>query len=411
MRLPIPVIIASLIITVLIDWYNYRQASKCAELPHRKWVRPAYIATIIVGVGLILAAVIIPKRTATGSVLPAMWILYTWASVYVVKILFAIFSIIGKIPAFFHRKPIGLGFWAGIPLGVIFAFCMWWGALVTVREIDVRTVEIESQRIPKGFDNYRIVQFSDAHVGTWGEDTTFVSKLVDSINSLKPDVVFFTGDIVNRQTSEIEPFLPVLRRLHAPDGVFAVLGNHDYGDYISWDTESAKTENLQQLKNHLKNSGWSLLDNTHTYLTSDNDSIALIGVGNWGEPPFRQYGDLQSALTARGDTILAGSPRQFAILLSHNPEHWNQHISKETGIDLTLSGHTHAMQFMFALGKWKWSPAEWRYEQWGGLYERRNKQGKTTKIYVNIGSGEVGIPARIGAATPEITLLILRHVE
>lgn len=408
MRLPYLAIIILFTLAIALDWYNYRQFLHLRRKNGRKWPLVVYVTSIIVGLILLIGAVIYPKKNESDSVLPAMWMIYSWASLYAVKLMIAVFSILGKIPLIFHRKEINLGLVAGLPLGLLLCGMMWWGALVTVRTIDIRTVEIESDRIPKSFDGFRIVQFSDVHTGTWGDDTTFIAKLVDSINVLKPDLVVFTGDVVNRQSSEIKPFVSVFNRIKAKNGVYTILGNHDYGDYITWPDPESKAKNLDDLKSSFKDANWRLLDNEHTYIAVGTDSIALVGVGNWGEPPFHQYGDLNKALTVK-DTVNAVSPRHYSILLSHNPEHWNRVVSNETGLDLTLSGHTHAMQFTLSFFGKDWSPAKWRYEHWGGLYERKDKNGKPVRIYVNTGAGEVGIPARIGAL-PELTLIILRHI-
>ena len=407
MRLPLTAILTVYFLTFVIDYYNYLQFKAYDRKIKRRLPSRLYLASVAAGLLAVTVAVCLPRRSAEESVLPAMWLLYGWATLYIIKLLYAVFSLVGKIPAIFRRRSIDLGLWVGIPVGTALSAAMWWGALVTVRSMEITETEIVSPDIPASFDGYRIVQLSDLHVGTWGKDTAFVSSLVDEVNALKPDVVVFTGDIVNRQTSELSPFVSVLKRLKAPDGTYAILGNHDYGDYISWDSPKAKEDNLSALKSHFKEMGWVLLDNTHTYIRNQADSIALIGVGNWGEPPFHQYGNLSRALVAGNDTVDMLNPAAFAILLSHNPEHWNQIVSRKTGLHLTLSGHTHAMQMMISAGGKKWSPASWRYEQWGGLYERNGKNGKS-RLYVNIGAGEVGIPARIGAV-PEISLIVLRH--
>lgn len=238
-------------------------------------------------------------------------------------------------------------------------------------------------------------------------DTSFVADLVDRVNSLHPDLIVFTGDIVNRKTDEIEPFLHTLSRLSAPDGVFSILGNHDYGDYVDWKDPADREENNRRLAHYQDSIGWTLLNNERRYIVRGNDSITLIGVENWGDPPFPVYGSLEKALSASRDSLYHQNDSRFKVLLTHNPEHWNQEVSHSTNIDLTLTGHTHAMQMMISLGNWKWSPAKYRYEQWGGLYERLNDRGRTVRMYVNIGSGEVGMPSRLLSAYPEITLLRL----
>ena len=158
-----------------------------------------------------------------------------------------------------------------------------------------------------------------------------------------------------------------------------------------------------------KQIGWNLINNDRRYITHNGDSIVLIGVENWGEPPFHQYGRLTDAYPLSRDSVYNLNDERFKILLSHNPEHWNREVSKITNVDLTLSGHTHAMQMVFDIFGYEWSPSKWRYPQWKGLYERKNEAGDTTRLYVNIGCGEVGIPARFGIAYPELTQITLKR--
>ena len=270
--------------------------------------------------------------------------------------------------------------------------------MVTRNSIKVNEVAVSFPELPLQFNGYRIVQISDMHVGSFGNDTTFVSKVVNTINDLHPDLILFTGDIVNRESDELIPFVNTLSRLNAPDGVISVLGNHDYGDYKKWSSEKAKTDNLSLMRSLQNDMGWTLLDNDYRLIFNSDDSIAVIGVENWGEPPFSRYGDLKKAYPNLNDSV-------FKILLTHNPSHWLAEVTPSTNINLSLSGHTHAMQIMFDLGKHKFSPAKWKYDQWGGLYDNNGQ-----KLYVNIGLGEVGIPARFGA-TPEITLITLKADE
>ncbi|MDE5858007.1 MAG: metallophosphoesterase, partial [Muribaculaceae bacterium] len=231
---------------------------------------------------------------------------------------------------------------------------------------------------------------------TFGNQTKFVSRLVDEINNLNPDLIVFTGDIVNRNSNELIPFVSVLSRLQAKEGVISIMGNHDYGDYTTWESDKAKQENLKLLHNLEKKMGWDLLLNQSKNIYRGNDSILIIGVENIGDPPFHVYGSLEKAYANT-------STPQTKILLSHNPAHWKNSIADNPGhkIDLTLSGHTHAMQVEL-LGM---SPAVFRYPTWSGLYHDKTT---SNRLYVNIGAGTVGLPMRIGA-TPEITLITLRR--
>lgn len=392
------------LLSVLVDTYIYFEIRKASG--RRSFWSRLYAATSVLLWIFLLIVLLMPRRDPSQDITPVMWMLFSYMSVYVAKILYAVMSLIGKIPLLWKGKAIPTGFYVGIPVAVFAFLSMWWGALVTTKEIEINEVTIVSPALPEAFDNYRIVQFSDAHVGTWGNDTTFVSQLVDTINSLHPDLIVFTGDVVNRNSQEINPFITVLSRLRAKDGVYSIMGNHDYGDYTDWDNETDHLADRERMRAIQKQMGWLLLDNEHVFLRRDNDSIVLIGVENWGEPPFHQYGDLAKAYPFSPDSVNNINDSNFKILLSHNPEHWRREVSRISNIDLTLSGHTHAMQIMFSAGPFKWSPSALRYQEWGGLYKRANDSGRDVRIYVNIGCGEVGMPARIGA-TPEITVITL----
>lgn len=351
---------------------------------------------------LLIATILLPYRSANADLMPIMWSLYTYLSIYIPKLFFLIFSALGKLPLLWKQKAFDSGTFIGLPVALFICGVMWYGALVTRYDLEVTEIAIESPDVPEAFDGYKIVQFSDAHVGTWGNDTAFVKKIVDKINSLNPDMIVFTGDIVNRYTDEINPFITLFSSLHATDGVFSILGNHDYGDYMDWNSPEEREANNRKLVDIQKSMGWNLLNNESKFIRHETDSILIIGVENWGEPPFKQYGDLRKAYPDLKDD-------NFKLLLSHNPEHWRREVVKESNIDLMLAGHTHAMQCVIKIGDWRWSPSSWRYNEWGGLFSHENTTGKTMQLYVNIGVGEVA-PFRIGAATPEITLITLKSI-
>lgn len=396
MRLPIIPLLVFLVLNVFVDTYIY------GILKHRfRSLLPSKIqlwsanALFI----LILAVICLPKRNCSNGMLMAMmWMLYTYIAFYLPKYLFVIIDLIAKIPCLFKRHRLSWLSITGAVLSVVTFVALWWGALVNRFNIDVNDVEIEIAGLPDGFDGYRIVQFSDIHVGTFGNDTTFVSTFVDRINALNPDLIVFTGDIVNSKTIELPPFVAPLSRLNAPDGVYSILGNHDYGDYSEWPSAEAKKGNLELMKKLQADMGWHLLLNETVMLRQDGDSIALIGVENIGDPPFKVYGSLSKAYPQLSDSV-------SKILLTHNPAHWTDSISgnADMRVPLSLSGHTHAMQLEI-LG---WSPAKYRYPTWGGLYNDSDKQHQ---LYVNIGGGTVGFPARVGA-TPEITLITLKKLK
>ncbi|MCM1020740.1 MAG: metallophosphoesterase [Muribaculum sp.] len=344
----------------------------------------------------IIVAISLPRNTGSDSLLIAdMWMIYTYFSIYIPKLIFCIVSWL-FLPFRKHKRRAWLS--ANI-VGVVLAFItfavMWWAAAINRISHTVREVNITAENLPSTFDGYRILQFSDLHTGTFGNDTSYVKTIVDAINELHPNLVVFTGDIVNRRTDEIYPFINTLSGIKAPDGVISILGNHDYGDYSTWPNENAKIENMRNMIDSQQKMGWQLLLNNHKIIRNGNDSLVIIGVENWGEPPFTTYGNLNASYDNLSDNA-------FKILLSHNPKHWEHEVmnNDSTKIDLTMAGHTHAMQIQFG----HWSPSRWRYKYWGGLYTSDNDKNK--RLYVNIGLGTVGIPARIGA-TPELTLFTL----
>lgn len=255
------------------------------------------------------------------------------------------------------------------------------------------TVKIQS--LPESFEGLRIVQLSDIHLAGFYKHPAYISKVVKLVNDLEPDLLCFTGDMVHNFSEEIDPFADILNGLKAPLGKYAVLGNHDYGAYFNWDSKEEEAANLERVKAQIRSSGFDLLLNEHRIISLNGDSLAIIGVENWGKPPFPQMGDLPRAMTGI-------HPEHIKILLSHDPSHWDLQVDDREDIDLTLSGHTHGMQFGIEIGKFKWSPSKWTYRQWAGLYGENGQQ-----LYVNRGLGYTGFPGRVGIR-PEITLLTLQ---
>lgn len=307
------------------------------------------------------------------------------------KIIFTLCSLTGALAHLLLRRCPRSPFNAiGLFVSVISFFNILYGTLVGVSRFEIKEVEYRSADIPQGFDGYRIVQLSDIHIGSWQGNSEEIQRLVDLINAQGADLIVFTGDLVNQQSHEIDGFQSILSQLHAPDGVYSILGNHDYGTYYHWKSEQEEKENLSYLIRQQKEMGWKLLNNTHDILHHRGDSIALIGVENDGEPPFSQYADLPKAMQ--------GTEGMFQILLSHNPTHWKREVLPTTHIPLMLAGHTHAMQSIL----FGHSLAELIYPEWQGMYYEGNRA-----LYVNIGIGYVGLPFRFGA-WPEVTVLTLR---
>lgn len=425
MRLPALTLILVILFSLIIDIYIWQDIRKGKSLSRWKRSEVYAVSSILLWIFLIVA-VCLPHRNADSGISHIMWMLTAYASVYISKIVYIIFSLIGRIPSIFRCRSWLWIRYAGVIAAILMLVYTWYGILHTRHQTQIIDVTLLSSRLPDGFDGYRIVQISDLHLGSWGKDTTFLSKLVSEVNAQKPDIVVFTGDIVNRKADELDPFISTLATIDAKDGVYSILGNHDYGDYVDWASAKQEKTNLENLKNIQKNCGWKMLNNEHIFLfrTTDThtDSIALIGVENWGEPPFGQYGDLDVAYPTKGKNHL--NDNNFKILLTHNPEHWLREIRMVSNIDLSLSGHTHAMQMSIdAFGR-RWSPSALRYKTWGGFYtsdsqnniiDYGNPSGNTItrnldnpSIYVNIGAGEVGMPFRLGSCIPEITVTTLK---
>ncbi len=259
---------------------------------------------------------------------------------------------------------------------------------------------LEFDDLPDAFDGYQITQISDIHSGSFDPEPSGKSKIeygVDLINQQESDLILFTGDLVNNRADEMLPWIDTFKKLKAKDGKYSILGNHDYGDYIKWDSESAKIQNMKDLEEVHKKLGFDLLLNENRVLQKENDKIRLIGVENWGAGGFKKAGDLD--LASKG--IVA---KDFKILMSHDPSHWEQQVkNNDTHYHLTLSGHTHGMQFGIEIPGWiKWSPVKWRYKYWAGIYKEAGRF-----LNVNRGFGFLAYPGRVGI-WPEITVITLK---
>ena len=259
----------------------------------------------------------------------------------------------------------------------------------------VKRVKLSYSNLPAAFKGFKIVHISDIHSGSFTNKEA-VLKGVTKIMKEKPDVILFTGDLVNNTTDEMDDYVDVFSQLKAPMGVYSTLGNHDYGDYQQWESPDHKKANLEKMKEVQAALGWRLLMNEHVSLQKGDDKVALIGIENWSaKARFPKYGNLEKA-HAGSDTY------PFKILMSHDPSHWKAEVlEKYPDIDLMLAGHTHGMQFGVEIPGFKWSPVQYVYKEWAGLYAQANQ-----KLYVNRGFGFIGYPGRVGIL-PEITVLEL----
>lgn len=399
--------IIPILFILFIEFYAY-QAFK--TLIRFKWLPYAYV-----GISLVLIAFVIfsfnqpnPNGSLTGirayaiGFMLSMFALKTGLIVFmfgedIVRFIQAMIGKIGQKDSF--ELPSRRKFVSQLALGVaaIPFLSLLYGMYKGKYNYKVLTYELSFKDLPEEFDGYQITQISDIHSGSF-DNAEKVAYGIDLINQQESDAICFTGDLVNNIAREMEDWKGLFGKLKAKDGVFSVLGNHDYGDYFSWNSATEKQKNLNRLKEIQKEMGWKLLLDEKHFIQRNNAKLALVGVENWGKGGFKQKGDIDKAL-ANLDA------KDFKILLSHDPSHWDeivQHHPKH--IQLTLSGHTHGMQFGIDIPGWfKWSPVQFRYPQWAGIY----KSNKDRFINVNRGFGYLAYPGRVGI-WPEVSVIKLK---
>lgn len=277
-----------------------------------------------------------------------------------------------------------------VPFGA-FAY----GIISGAHDYRIRHVTVKLPNLPKAFDGIRIGQLSDIHSGSFWNKTA-VKGGVEMMLKQKPDLIFFTGDLVNNEASEVKDYLDVFEKLKAPLGVYSVTGNHDYGDYKSWASKADKAENFKNLVQAHKLMNFDILMNEHRIIEQGGEKLAILGIENWGGGRFAKYGKLSQAYAGTDEAAVK-------LLLSHDPSHWDAQVRTEySDIDMAFAGHTHGFQFGVELGDFKWSPSQYAYKQWAGLYQ----EGKQY-LYVNRGFGYIGYPGRVGMP-PELTIVELK---
>ena len=260
-------------------------------------------------------------------------------------------------------------------------------------QLNKRTIYFD--HLPKAFDGFKIVQFSDLHAGSLiGQQNEF-KKAIDIINEQNADIVVFTGDMVNSVANELEDWVELLSSIKAKKGKYSIFGNHDYGSYMGWDKEGEQEANIEKLKQYQSQMGFKLLLNDTEIFEKNGEKIALLGVENWGKSRRHRKGRLDIAMEKAKEV-------PFKVLLSHDPLHWDQQVVEKTDIALTLSGHTHGLQMVASIGGFNWSPISYKYKRWKGLYTEKNQH-----LYVNNGLGYIYFPGRIGS-DPEITVFELK---
>ncbi|WP_455673364.1 metallophosphoesterase [Phocaeicola sp.] len=375
-----------LLLLVLPDWYIYRAYIRRVS---QKWIKWAYwIPTAFLLLGMTIIFSIHEPMPASMYRLSNFLLIFLCFAVP--KALFVIIMLLMKLLYLLSGRKLYGGYVAGT-LALVSLVYIIYGATEGKQHFQIREVTISYKDLPEAFDGYRILQLSDIHSGSWTHNGMALQKAVNMVNAEQADLVVFTGDLVNNIASELDEFIPILSQVKSKDGVYSVLGNHDYSPYIKWESEAAQAANLDSLKAKEARMGWKLLNNEHVILHRAQDSIALVGVENSGNPPFPNHGDLPKALK--------GTEGMFKVLLSHDPTHWRREVLPESDVQLMLAGHTHEMQFSI----FNFSPAKFVYPEHNGLYREDNQA-----LFVNIGLGYLMFPMRLGA-WPEITVITLRR--
>lgn len=382
------IIVPLLLIILLPDLYLYRHYVRhshgmCGKARLAWWLPSALM--------LVYTAVIVLSRDFAPSDMSLLnCYLFLVGILVVPKALFALCSVIGLFICRISRSRLNFGNLVGFMLALLALFIVVYGSTVGFRKLEVRHVDYYSADLPQAFDGYRILHFSDAHVGSYtGNDVRLLEKAVATINAINADVVAFTGDLQNMHPREIYPVAGILGRIKAKDGVYSVLGNHDYARYVDASDEEKQANECATIECERK-MGWHLLLNNNRIIRRGTDSIVIAGMENDGRPPFPQRGDVARTLAGTG----AGA---FAVMLQHDPTAWRRKILPRSRAQLTLSGHTHAMQFSL----FGWSPSSWVYDEWGGMF---NEGGRALNVSVGLGGF---IPFRFGA-TGEVVVITLR---
>jgi uncharacterized protein len=414
MRGNLMVFLISISFFVLIDWYVFSGVKALTELLQpttRKiihtvfWSFTAWTVFVFYSTysGIYLSFPIWLRTISIGLVM----------ILFLTKLVFILFLVVDDLQRLvqvvvrtFSTTPVGDSPASGISrssflikLGLLASSIpfvgMTYGVLVGAHDYTIRKKKIVLKNLPKAWNGLKIIQISDIHSGSFYNKSA-VQRGVDLVLKQQPDIILFTGDLVNNVASEMYDYIDVFSQLRAPLGVYSTLGNHDYGDYVAWETPEAKQKNLNELIGIHKQMGWDILMNEHRILKRENQEIAILGIENWGaKGHFPKYGKMK-------DAYVGTEHVPVKLLLSHDPSHWDAEVRQQyKDIDIMFAGHTHGMQFGIEKGPFKWSPVQWMYDQWSGLYEKDNQY-----LYVNRGYGYIGFPGRVGMS-PEITVIEL----
>ena len=404
----VPILIIFVIMAFLPSFVYLRHILK-----RKNEITSSVIAMFALPTLSILAFVLLLLATRLGyNIKIITWIIWTMLLTMLPQNVYAIFYAINDIIHVFTKRSYKWLHYVGLVSAIIVTVGTIMG-MVNRHNLRVREVTIYSKNLPKEFEGMRIAHITDLHLGNLTPRDNYLKKIVTKLNEIEPDMLVCTGDMINISAKEVEGLDGLFASVNAPLGRYAVMGNHDYGDYKKWESKEAKEANLMSayeaygrvgfvLLNDsavqiTDNKGQSIDNTTHSTLNSQLSTISVIGVENWGKPPFPRYGDLAKATKGF-------EPAQFNILLSHDPSHWREEVVKQEYkyIDLTLSGHTHSAQIGLNLGKFKWSPSQWIFDEWDGLYQEGNQY-----LFISRGLGYVGIPFRLGMPA-EISVIELK---
>lgn len=391
-------------ITFLLEFYVYQAFRTVVSNP---WLRTAYWIITILTYAYFIFEVMSFRREDRDhhrvQIVASLFLIFILPKLFVVFFLFIedisrffryLFTFFAQPETYYpeRRKFMSL---TGLAIAGVFSILIIDGIAFGKYRHRVRKVKLKIPGLPDVFKGYKIIQISDIHAGSFFNPAK-LQPAIDLIKAQNADMVLFTGDMVNNYAQEFEPFVKMFAEIKAKDGKFSVLGNHDYGDYAKWRTQADKDRNIPFLTELQQQAGFELLRNEHRVIQRGEEKIYLLGVENWGIKPFPQYGDLNKAV--------AGIPASAVkILMSHDPTHFDEIVKKHpANVQLTLSGHTHGMQFGLDLKNVRWSPVQYRYKKWADLYESEGKY-----LYVNRGFGVIGFPGRVGIE-PEITLFELQ---
>lgn len=402
-----------LVLFLLLDWYVYQGVKTLAVHSAdavKKWVGVLYWGVTVLSI-LLLLTLLFVGPAQLGTSMRSFIIIFIFGNIFF-KLFFTIILLFEDIVRLgrwlfslvANPAPSGEGTSMprsqfvsaiGLTLASIPFVSMVYGVLIGAHDYRVRKVKIAIKNLPSSFEGFKILQLSDIHSGSF-TNPELVQKGIDLAIAQKADIAFFTGDLVNNIADEVGVYKKMFASIKAPMGVYSVLGNHDYGDYVDWPTHSAKRDNLNALIGIHKEMGWDILMNEHRIIKKGNDQMAVVGIENWGaKGRFPKYGKMKEAVKDM-------EPVSVKLLLSHDPSHWDAQVIPEySDIDVMFAGHTHGMQFGIEIPGFKWSPVKYMYEQWGGLYQK----GKQF-LYVNRGFGYIGFPGRVGMP-PEITIVEL----